>query len=132
MNKKPYVTGLSFSGFDRLEPQAMAAQDILERGAVVLEGCLRKLTHIESRLMHGKLRGHEFVRVWYQNVSVFNESIDKVRYCQKSVRVSLALSLSPPFPFSLSLSLSLSPSLSLSLSLSPFSLSLSLSLFLFL
>ena len=49
---------------------------LLESGAAALSGCLTKLTHVEMRLMFANLRGHEFVRVYMQDVEVFDESKD--------------------------------------------------------
>ena len=49
----------------------------LERVMTTFEGMLAKLTHSETRLMHSRLRGHEFVRVWTTAVSGYNDAIDK-------------------------------------------------------
>ena len=49
----------------------------VERAMEVFEGILAKLTHIETRLMHSRLRGHEFVRQWSNSVSEFDETFDK-------------------------------------------------------
>ena len=55
-----------------------AAEGALEGGVVVLKACLSKLSHCETRLMFTALRGHEFVRLFCQSVSEFDEQIDKV------------------------------------------------------
>ena len=49
----------------------------LERLMEICEGILTKLTHIETRLMHSRLRGHEFIRQWMNSVSDFDETFDK-------------------------------------------------------
>ena len=55
-----------------------AGEGALEYCVAVMKGCLSKLSHCETRLMMIALRGHEFVRLFCQNVSEYDEQMDKV------------------------------------------------------
>ena len=52
------------------------AEGALEGCATVTKACLSKLTHCEQRLMFTALRGHEFVRLYMQSVSDYDERMD--------------------------------------------------------
>ena len=50
---------------------------MFERMANALEGCLTKLSHIESRKMRENMKGHEFIRVWMQHIAEFDPALDE-------------------------------------------------------
>ena len=70
---------------------------VLERAAAAVEGCLSKLTHCETRLMHAKLKGHEFVRVWCQSIEDFDPNLDQVSPIVRQLRSIILKNLDSNF-----------------------------------